>query len=179
MENFYDDKAAEGVKKPVCDEVAMEDVAGTIIEEVAVRAAEKLESRILPSKGHEEVLLRDELIEDPKADSKAVSREYKTNERAKNPEKCLISHARQELVSGPPEMVPSSEIKKITKHPGSRHCIRNRMTRRRVGTQSRIDIIPQLWLLLQTPTCILTSVTLEPHPMLPRQWTVLSTRGLL
>ena len=146
---------------------------------MVVRAAEKVEAHIPPPKGHEEVLLREELIEEPKSYDKAISHEDKTNEREKNPEICLISHARQELVSGPPEMVPSSEIKKITKHPGSRHCIRNRMTRRRVGTQSRIDIIPQLWLLLQTPTCILTSVTLEPHPMLPRQWTVLSTRGLL
>ena len=82
MENFYDDKAAEGVKKPVCDEVAMEDVAGTIIEEVAVRAAEKLESRILPSKGHEEVLLREELIEDPNSDANDASHDDETNECA-------------------------------------------------------------------------------------------------
>ena len=53
-----DDKATEGGNKPVCDEVGMEDVAGTIFEEVVVRAAEKVEDHIPLAEGHEEVLLR-------------------------------------------------------------------------------------------------------------------------
>ena len=36
MATASDNKAVEGCKKPVCDEVAMENVAGTIIEEVVV-----------------------------------------------------------------------------------------------------------------------------------------------
>ena len=48
-----DNKDLEGGKKYVCDEAAMEDVARTIIEEVVVRAAEKVEAHIPSPKGHE------------------------------------------------------------------------------------------------------------------------------
>ena len=57
-----DDKAAECGNNSVCDEVGMEDLAGTIFEEVVVRAAEKLEAHIPLAEVHEEVLLREELI---------------------------------------------------------------------------------------------------------------------
>ena len=48
-----ENKDLEGGKKYVCDEAAMEDVARTIIEEVLVRAAEKVEAHIPSPKGHE------------------------------------------------------------------------------------------------------------------------------
>ena len=73
MATVSDDKAAECDKKPVCDEVAMEDVSGTIIEEVVVRAAKKVEAHIPLAKGHEKVLLEDELTEEPKAEAKDAS----------------------------------------------------------------------------------------------------------
>ena len=71
--NVSDDKATEVGKKPGCDEVAMEDVAGDIIEEVVVRAAKKVEAHIPLAKGHEKVLLEDELTEEPKAEAKDAS----------------------------------------------------------------------------------------------------------
>ena len=52
-------KSVEGGKKPVCDEVGMEDVARNIFEEVVVQAAENVEAHIPLAEGHEEVLLRE------------------------------------------------------------------------------------------------------------------------
>ena len=62
VQTVSDDTSTEGGKKPVCDEVGMEDLAGTIFEEVVVRAAEMVEAHIPLAEGHDEVLLREELI---------------------------------------------------------------------------------------------------------------------
>ena len=61
------------------------------------------------------LFIRAELIEEPKADDKAASREDETNDPEKNPEKDITSHAGQDLFSGPPAMVSSSKIKKNNK----------------------------------------------------------------
>ena len=64
-ETAFDDKAVEGGQKPVCYEGATSYKSGTIFEELAERAKEEVEVHI------PEVLPREELIEEAKAEAKA------------------------------------------------------------------------------------------------------------
>ena len=61
----FDDKSVEGGQKPVCYEGATSYKSGTIFEELAERAKEEVEVHI------PEVLPREELIEEAKAEAKA------------------------------------------------------------------------------------------------------------
>ena len=53
MATVFDDRAVEGGKKPVCDEVVTEDISGTIFEELAATVNKEVEVHIPPGKGHE------------------------------------------------------------------------------------------------------------------------------